>query len=101
MTTQAMVEVVERAAADHEFRSALRANPRAVLASYELTSGEVDALMSGRRVALRAAGLDAETAGQPFALWRGKDEAGVPGNTLNPQRVQRPSTTEAGVAPRG
>lgn len=101
MTVQAMVEVIERAATDAEFKSALRTNPRAVLASYELTPSEVDALMSGRRVTLRAAGLDAETAGRPLALWRGKDEPGVPGDTLNPQHVQRPSTTEAGVATRG
>lgn len=101
MTRRAMAEVIERAAEDPEFRSALRANPRAVLASYELTSAEANALLSGRREALRAAGLDGETAGRPLALWRGKDEAGVPGNTLNPQHVQRPSTTEAGVAPRG
>lgn len=101
MTRQAMVEIIERAAADSEFRSALRVNPRAVLAVYELTPGELDALISGRRASLRAAGLDAETAGRPLALWRGKDEAGVPGNTLNPQHVQRPSTTEAGVATRG
>ena len=93
-----MVEVIERVAADAEFRLQVRTNPDAVLLNYDLTSAELAALKSGNRRALRSLGLADEYAGRPLALWRGKDEAGYPGNNLNPQRVDRPSTTPAGVA---
>lgn len=100
MSERTMADVIDRAANDPEFRAALRANPRAVLVQYELTAAELHALASGSRRLLRSAGLDDENAARPMLLWRGKDEAGVPGNTLNPQHVRRPSTTEAGVAAR-
>jgi hypothetical protein len=63
-------------------------------------NAELAALKSGNRRALRQLGLPEQYAGRPLSLWRGKDEAGYPGNNLNPQRVNRPSTTEAGVARR-
>ena len=98
MSVEAMVEVIERVATDADFRLQLRTNPDAVLLNYDLTNAELSALKSGNRRALRQLGLPAEYASRPFTLWRGKDEAGYPGNNLNPQRVDRPSTTEAGVA---
>lgn len=101
MSIEAMIDVIERVAGDEEFRSALRTNPDAVLLQYDLTAAELAALKSGDRQKLRALGLPEDLARRPLALWRGKDEAGYPGNTLNPQRVGRPSTTAAGVAPRG
>ena len=100
MSVEAMIEVIERAAADGEFRDQLRANPDAVLLNYDLTPQEVEGLKSGNRELLRRLGLPADFQGSPLVLWRGKDEAGSPGNTLNPQHVARPSTTDAGVAPR-
>jgi len=100
VSVEAMVEVIERVATDADFRLQLRTNPDAVLLNYDLTDAELSALKSGNRRALRQLGLPAEVASQPFTLWRGKDEAGYPGNNLNPQRVNRPSTTEAGVAKR-
>lgn len=95
-----MIDVIERVAGDAEFRLQLRTNPDAVLVNYDLSAPELAALKSGNRKALLALGLPADYAGQPLTLWRGKDEAGDPGNALNPQRVNRPSTTEAGVARR-
>lgn len=71
-----------------------------MLANYDLTTAEAAALKSGHRRALADLGLPHDYTAQPFLLWRGKDEAGYPGNNLNPQRVNRPSTTEAGVARR-
>ena len=100
VSVEAMIEVIERAAQDPEFRGELRTNPDAVLLNFDLTPAEMAALKAGNRRALRALGLPDEFDGRPMVLWRGKDEAGSPGNTLNPQRVSRPSTTEAGVAPR-
>lgn len=100
MSERAMAEVIDRAATDPEFNAALRTNPYAVLQNYDLSPQEQSALASGNRRLLRAAGVDSETAGRPLELWRGKDEPGTPGNTLNPQHVNRPSTTAAGVAPR-
>lgn len=98
MSVEAMVEVIERVATDADFRLQLRTNPDAVLLNFDLTGAELAALKSGNRRALRALGLSEDDAGRPIALWRGKDEAGYPGNNLNPQRVDRPSTTPAGVA---
>lgn len=98
MSIEAMIAVIERVAADDEFRDAMRTNPDAVLLNFDLTGPEIAALKSGDRRALRALGLPEELVARPLGLWRGKDEAGYPGNTLNPQRVNRPSTTEAGVA---
>lgn len=100
MSSEAMIDVIERATVDEEFRDMMRTNPDAVLLNYDLTDAELAALKSGNRQKLRALGLPEEVARRPLALWRGKDEAGYPGNTLNPQRVGRPSTTAAGVAPR-
>lgn len=100
MSLEAMIEVIERAALDGEFRSELRTNPDAVLLNFDLTPTQQAALKSGNREALRACGLPPDLVGRPLTLWRGKDEAGSPGNTLNPQHVRRPSTTEAGVARR-
>ena len=100
MSVEAMIEVIERATADDEFRVQLRTNPDAVLLNFDLTPEELTALKSGNRRRLRALGLPEEVDGRPLILWRGKDEAGFPGNTLNPQRVHRPPTTEAGTAPR-
>lgn len=93
-----MIEAIERAAVDREFRDELRANPDAVLLNFDLTPAELAALKSGNRRTLRQLGLPDDFNGRPLILWRGKDEAGSPGNTLNPQHVHRPSTTEAGVA---
>jgi len=87
-------------AGDPDFRLQLRTNPDAVLANYDLSAPELAALKSGNRKALVALGLAPDYAARPLTLWRGKDEAGDPGNSLNPQRVERPSTTEAGVARR-
>lgn len=95
-----MIEVIERVESDDDFRRQLRTNPDAVLANYDLTTAEATALKSGYRRALLDLGLPADYAARPLRLWRGKDEAGDPGNNLNPQRVNRPSTTEAGVARR-
>jgi hypothetical protein len=100
VSVEAMVEVIERVAADADFRLQLRTNPDAVLLNYDLNNAELAALKSGNRRALRQLGLPEQYAGHPLLLWRGKDEAGYPGNNLNPQRVNRPSTTEAGVARR-
>lgn len=100
MSIEAMIDVIERAAADEEFRQAMRTNPDAVLLNYDLSGAEMAALKSGDRRRFRALGLPEALAGRPLSLWRGKDEAGFPGNGLNPQRVNRPSTTEAGVAHR-
>lgn len=100
MSVEAMIEVIDRVEADAEFRLQLRTNPDAVLANYDLTSAEIAALKSGYRRILLELGLPADYAARPMLLWRGKDEAGYPGNNLNPQRVNRPSTTEAGVARR-
>ena len=100
MSVEAMIEVIERAAAEPEFRAQLRTKPDAVLLNFDLTPRELAALKSGNRRLLRELGVPDDVNGRPLALWRGKDEAGVPGNTLNPQNVHRPSTTEAGVAPR-
>lgn len=100
MSVEAMLEVIERATADRAFRAQLRSNPDAVLLNFELTADELAALRSGNRRTLRALGLPEDFDDRPLLLWRGKDEAGSPGNTLNPQHVDRPSTTEAGVAPR-
>lgn len=100
MSIEAMNDVIERVATDPDFALQLRTNPDAVLMNYDLTAAEMTALKSGNRRALRALGLSEEQAARPFTLWRGKDEAGFPGNNLNPQRVNRPSTTAAGVAPR-
>lgn len=93
-----MIDVIERVASDADFRHQIRTNPDAVLINYDLSAPELAALKSGNRRALMALGLPAAYAAQTLTLWRGKDEAGDPGNTLNPQRVDRPSTTEAGVA---
>lgn len=98
MSVEAMVEVIERVAADEEFRDAMRTNPDAVLLNFDLTGPELAALKSGDRRTLRALGLPEALVAQPLSLWRGKDEAGYPGDDLNPQRVSRPSTTQAGVA---
>ncbi len=98
VSLEAVIEVIERVAMDEEFRDTMRTNPDAVLLNFDLTGPEMTALKAGDRRALRALGLPEEFAARPLALWRGKDEAGYPGNTLNPQRVNRPSTTEAGVA---
>jgi hypothetical protein len=100
VSIEAMVEVIERVGSDEEFREAMRTNPDAVLLNYDLTDPEMAALKAGNRQKLLALGLPADLAGRPLSLWRGKDEAGYPGNALNPQRVHRPSTTAAGVAPR-
>ena len=100
MSIEGMIDVIERAAADKEFRQQLRTNPAAVLQNCDVTRQEAAALQSGNRQALRQFGLPEDYVGRPLALWRGKDEAGFPGNNLNPQRVNRPSTTEAGAAPR-
>lgn len=100
MSIEAMIDLIERVGADAEFRDAMRTNPNAVLLNYDLTGPELTALKSGDRRALRALGLPEAFVAGPFSLWRGKDEAGFPGNSLNPQRVNRPSTTEAGVARR-
>jgi hypothetical protein len=100
VSVEAMIEVIERVATDDEFLQQLKTNPDAVLANYDLTNEEAAALKSGYRRALIDLGLPADYAAQPLRLWRGKDEAGYPGNNLNPQRVNRPSTTEAGVARR-
>ncbi len=100
MSVEAMIAVIERVEADAEFRVQLRTNPDAVLANYDLTGPEAAALKSGYRRALLDLGLPEAYAARPLRLWRGKDEAGYPGNNLNPQRVNRPSTTEAGVARR-
>jgi hypothetical protein len=100
VSVEAMIEVIERVEVDDEFRLQLRTNPDAVLANYDLTPAEAAALKSGYRRVLLELGLPADYAGRPLRLWRGKDEAGYPGNNLNPQRVDRPSTTEAGVARR-
>ena len=98
VSIEAMIDVIERVGSDAEFRLQLRTNPDAVLANYDLSDPELAALKSGNRRALLALGLPADYAGRPIGLWRGKDEAGYPGNALNPQRVNRPSTTDAGVA---
>jgi hypothetical protein len=100
VSVEAMIEVIDRVEADAEFRLQLRTNPDAVLANYDLTPAEAAALKSGYRRALVELGLPPDYAARPLRLWRGKDEAGYPGNNLNPQRVDRPSTTEAGVARR-
>lgn len=100
MSVEAMIEVIERVGTDAEFSLQVRTNPDAVLLNFDLTNAELAALKSGNRRALRILGLPAEYAGRPVSLWRGKDEAGYPGNNLNPQRVNRPSTTPAGVAPK-
>ena len=100
MSVEAMIEVIERVEADDEFRLQLRTNPDAVLANYDLMDEEATALKSGYRRALLDLGLPPDYAGRPLRLWRGKDEPGDPGNNLNPQRVDRPSTTDAGVARR-
>ena len=100
MSVEAMIEVIERAADDPDFLDQLRTNPDAVLLNFDLTPEELATLKTGNRRRLRDLGVPDEINGRPLALWRGKDEAGFPGNTLNPQRVHRPSTTEAGVAPR-
>ena len=100
MSVEAMIDVIERAGTDADFRLQLQTNPDAVLANYDLTTAESAALKSGYRRALLDLGLPPDYAGRPVRLWRGKDEAGDPGNNLNPQRVDRPSTTEAGVARR-
>lgn len=100
MSIEAMNDVIERVATDADFSLQLRTNPDAVLLNYDLTTAELIALKSGNRRALRALGLSEEQAARPFLLWRGKDEAGFPGNNLNPQRVDRPSTTATGVAPK-
>jgi len=101
VSVEAMIEVIERVATDSDFRLQLRTNPDAVLVNYDLTTAEAAALKSGHRRALVDLGLPQDYAARPLQLWRGKDEAGYPGNNLNPQRVDRPSTTEAGVARRG
>lgn len=101
MSVEAMIAVIERVEMDTEFLVQLRTNPDAVLANYDLTEPEAAALKSGHRRALIELGLPETYAARPLLLWRGKDEAGYPGNNLNPQRVNRPSTTEAGVARRG
>lgn len=100
VSVEAMIEVIDRVETDAEFRLQLRTNPDAVLANYDLTSAEIAALKSSYRRVLLELGLPADYAARPMQLWRGKDEAGYPGNNLNPQRVNRPSTTEAGVARR-
>ena len=100
MSVEAMIEVIERVGTDAEFSLQVRTNPDAVLLNFDLTSAELAALKSGNRRALHALGLPTGYAGRPISLWRGKDEAGYPGNNLNPQRVNRPSTTPAGVAPK-
>ncbi len=96
VSLEAVIEVIERVAMDEEFRDTMRTNPDAVLLNFDLTGPEMTALKAGDRRALRALGVPEDL----VSLWRGKDEAGYPGNTLNPQRVNRPSTTEAGVARR-
>lgn len=98
VSVEAMVEVIERVSTDPEFRLQVQTNPDAVLLNFDLTDAELAALKSGNRRALLTLGLPADYAGRPLSLWRGKDEAGYPGNNLNPQRVDRPSTTPAGVA---
>jgi hypothetical protein len=100
VSIEAMIDVIERVESDAEFRLQLRTNPDAVLVNYELSTPELAALKSGDRRALLALGLPGDYVARPLRLWRGKDEAGSPGNALNPQRVDRPSTTEAGVARR-
>jgi hypothetical protein len=100
VSIEGMIEVIERAATDEEFRRALQTNPAAVLQNCDVTRQEAAALKSGNRQALRQLGLPEDYVGRPLVFWRGKDEAGFPGNNLNPQRVNRPSTTEAGAAPR-
>lgn len=95
-----MTDIIDRVEADAEFLLQLRTNPDAVLANYDLTPAEASALKSGYRRVLLELGLPPDYAARPSRLWRGKDEAGYPGNNLNPQRVDRPSTTEAGVARR-
>jgi hypothetical protein len=100
VSVEAMIEVIDRVESDAEFRLQLRTNPDAVLANHDLTPEEAAALKSGYRRALLDLGLPPDYAARPMRLWRGKDEAGYPGNNLNPQRVDRPSTTEAGVARR-
>ncbi len=95
-----MIAVIEQVRADPDFRLQLQTNPDAVLANFDLSTIEMGALKSGDRRLLGELGLPNDYVNQPFTLWRGKDEAGYPGNNLNPQRVNRPSTTQAGVAPR-
>ncbi len=101
MSIEAMIDVIERTAADQEFRDQMRTNPDAVLLNFDLTNAEMAALKSGDRRKLRTLGLPETFVTGPLILWRGKDEAGNPGDDLNPQRVGRPSTTEAGVGRRG
>lgn len=98
MSVAAMIDAIEQVSTDPEFRLQVRTNPDAVLRNFDLTTDELAALKTGDRRALQLLGLPEAYLAQPILLWRGKDEVGYPGNNLNPQRVNRPSTTPAGVA---
>jgi hypothetical protein len=78
MSSETLVQVIERASRDERFRQELERSPASALAIYDLTAEEQAALRSAAGDALRGLALDTRVSKLDTPTIPGSDQPSVP-----------------------